>query len=238
MKKVIIGIVSKHYPKEKYSNLRTDVFIRDEVKQAIFDNGGIAIGILPVEEKIKYVGDNWKNDLLEPEYNNLTEQINICDGIIFQGGMESDNYEVIAAKYCYGNNIPTLGICCGQNIIVRAIGGSTKYISKPHNHMKVNSEYVHKVFVDKNSKFYNIIGKEEFMVNSRHNKIIKDCPRLDIVGICEDGYSDVVESKDKDFYIGLRFHPESLYKTDENMNKIFKEFINVCKSKSRLKSKV
>lgn len=28
--------------------------------------------------------------------------------------------------------------------------------------------------------------------------------------------------------IGL-FHPESLYKTDENMNNILKYFINICK---------
>ena len=51
MKDVIIGIVSKHYA--SYKNERTDTFIRDEVKQAIFDNGGIAIGILPTEKRNK-----------------------------------------------------------------------------------------------------------------------------------------------------------------------------------------
>lgn len=29
--------------------------------------------------------------------------------------------------------------------------------------------------------------------------------------------------------IGVRFHPESLYKIDENMNNIFKSFIKACK---------
>mgnify|MGYP007089118256 CR=1 FL=1 len=54
--KVIIGIVGKHYNSEKQ---RTDTYIRDEVKQAIFDNGGIAIGILlPKNEKID-VEDKW-----------------------------------------------------------------------------------------------------------------------------------------------------------------------------------
>lgn len=38
-----------------------------------------------------------------------------------------------------------------------------------------------------------------------------------------------IESKDKKFYIGVRFHPESLYKNDERMNNIFKYFINECK---------
>ena len=68
------------------------------------------------------------------------------------------------------------------------------------------------------------------MVNSRHNKDIDKCPKLKKVAFCEDGYADVIESKDKLFYIGTRFHPESLYKIDENMNKIFKNFIEVCKN--------
>ena len=45
-RKPIIGIVSKH-------------LLKNEIKQAIFDNGGIAIGILlPKNEKID-VEDKW-----------------------------------------------------------------------------------------------------------------------------------------------------------------------------------
>ena len=61
MNKPIIGIVAKHYA--TYKSNKIDTFIRDEVKQAIFDNGGIAIGILPVETAINYSGDNWKDNL-------------------------------------------------------------------------------------------------------------------------------------------------------------------------------
>ena len=41
MNKPIIGIVSKHYA--TYKSNKIDTFVRDEIKQAIFDNGGIAI---------------------------------------------------------------------------------------------------------------------------------------------------------------------------------------------------
>lgn len=67
------------------------------------------------------------------------------------------------------------------------------------------------------------------MVNSRHKRTIENCPMLNKVAFCEDRYPDVIESKNKKFYIGVRFHPESLYKKDAKMNKIFKEFINICK---------
>ena len=67
-KKPIIGIVPKHFLKDE---IGPNMFIRDEIKQAIFDNGGIAIGIiLPKDEKID-VEDKWKNNLYKDEYNNL-----------------------------------------------------------------------------------------------------------------------------------------------------------------------
>ena len=67
-KKTFIVIVSKHFLKDE---IGPNMFIRDEIKQAIFDNGGIAIGIiLPKDEKID-VEDKWKNNLYKDEYNNL-----------------------------------------------------------------------------------------------------------------------------------------------------------------------
>lgn len=226
MSKPIIGIVSKHFVE---NNIRPNTYIRDEVKQAIFDNGAIAIGILLPKNEVLNVGDNWSNNLSQEEYNGLITQVNLCDGIIFQGGGACDNYEMIISKYCYENDIPTLGICCGQNVIVRALGGTTYEIYNSKKHNQSMKEYVHNIKIDPSSKFYKIVELEEMKVNSRHKKTIAKSPLLDQVAFCEDGYPDVVESKDKKFYIGVRFHPESLYKNDERMNNIFKYFINECK---------
>ena len=62
-----------------------------------------------------------------------------------------------------------------------------------------------------------------------HQRTIDTCPKLDKVAFCEDAYPDVIEAKNKKFYIGVRFHPECLYKTDEKMNRIFEEFVNTCR---------
>ncbi len=150
MNKPIIGIVSKHYATYKLNKI--DTFTRDEVKQAIFDNGGVAIGILPVEADVNYCGDNWKDNLSIEEKENLITQLKLCDGIILQGGAETDNYESIIAKYCYENNIPILGICAGQNSIARALGGTTYKISNPDKHNKSFDEYVHNI----SKKYFNI----------------------------------------------------------------------------------
>ena len=59
------------------------------------------------------------------------------------------------------------------------------------------------------------------MVNSRHKKVINECPLLDKVAFSSDGNVEVVESRLKKFYMAVRFHPKSLYKIDINMNNIF-----------------
>ena len=71
------------------------------------------------------------------------------------------------------------------------------------------------------------------MVNSLHSNSIDNCPKLNKVAFCEDGYPDVIESKDKDFYIGVRFHPEDLYHKNSKINNIFKVFINTCKKQQK-----
>lgn len=226
MKKVVIGIVAKH---KKEDVIRTDSLIRDEIKQAIFDNGGIAIGILSPNEEILYSGDNWKNLEHEILREEIIAEINVCDGIILQGGTTNEAYENWIAQYCYQNDIPVLGICAGQNCLVRGLNGTTMKIPNPEKHMKMKEKYVHTVKIEKESNIYAILKKEEIMVNSRHKRTIDDCPNLEKVGFCEDGYADIVEAKGKKFFIGVRFHPESLYKEDESMNQIFKSFIERCR---------
>ncbi len=226
MDKVIIGIVAKHIKDDK---IRTNSLIRDEVKQAIFDNGGIAVGILSPNNELLYSIDDWKKYEDKIEQEKIIKQINLCNGIVLQGGSTNEAFENWIANYCYEKDIPVLGICAGQNSVVRGLGGTTFKIKNPEDHNKPYDDYAHSIKIQKDSKFYTIVGKEEIMVNSRHKRTIDKCPLLDKVAFCDDSYADVVESKNKRFYIGVRFHPESLYKIDENMNNIFKAFIDECR---------
>ncbi len=225
MKKPVIGIVAKH---KRADENRLNTFIRDEVEQAIFDNGGIAIGILPPNMDKTRAKDNWQEQLTTEEKHNFYDQINLCDGVILQGGDFADEYECFVAKYCHDYDIPLLGICAGKHIIVRALGGTIEKIASGE-HYKTTKDYVHKITINKNSKAYKIIGKEEVMVNSRHNNHSSSIKNLDLVAVADDGIDEIVEDPTKKFFMGVQFHPESLYKTDIYMNNIFKIFINTCK---------
>ncbi|MBO5954841.1 MAG: gamma-glutamyl-gamma-aminobutyrate hydrolase family protein [Clostridia bacterium] len=238
MKKVIIGLISKH---NNANTSRADTFIRDEMKNAIFDNNAIAIGILPPNKDITLVDKNNEYNIFktldilfsDKETQDFIAQIQLCDGIILSGGGESDAYEMWVSKYCYDNNIPILGICAGHNNLIRGIGGKTKKVSNPEFHNQPNKDYVHGITIEKNSNFYNFVKKEKLNVNSRHKNTI-ECPAsLDVVAYDEDGNIEVTEAKNKICFIGMRFHPESLYMNDLIHNNIFKKFIEICKTNSK-----
>lgn len=232
MEKPIIGIVAKHYYKD---HRRLETFIRDEVEQAIFDNGGVAIGILPPNEDKTKAKNDWYEQLTTAEKHNLYAQIELCDGIILQGGGFSDEYECFIAKYCHDYDIPILGICAGNQNMVRAMGGKVIYMEGDHHNSE--EEYVHSITIDTISKFYSIVTEKEIMVNSRHKGYAAHTGSLKIAAVSPDNIPEVLEDPTKNFYIGVQFHPESLYKNDVNMNKIFAYFIKSCEKYKTEKNK-
>ena len=230
MSKPVIGIIAKHAKEE---SIRLNTFIRDEVEQAIFDNGGVAIGILPPNEDKISAGNDWQNNLTTEEKHNFYEQIALCDGIILQGGDYLDEYECFIAKHCYDYNIPILGICAGKHILVRALGGEVKRVGDESHYSQ--DTYVHSINIDKDSKFYKMVGVPSLMVNSRHKNMTVKTP-LDVVAVAPDGVIEVEEDKSKLFYLGVQFHPESLYKKDEVINNIFINFIDACQKYQDMKT--
>ena len=51
---------------------------------------------------------------------------------------------------------------------------------------------------------------------------------LNISGISNDGYIEALEAKNKKFFIGVQWHPESMTHYDKNQNNLFKYFIKSC----------
>ena len=94
------------------------------------------------------------------------------------------------------------------------------------NHKKI-LKYAHEVKIKKESKLYNIFKTDIIKVNSRHKSIVK-YTNLDVVGISNDGYIEALESKNKKFFIGVQWHPESMIDYDEKQNNLFKYFIKSC----------
>ena len=51
---------------------------------------------------------------------------------------------------------------------------------------------------------------------------------LTAVALSDDGQVEVVEAKNKNFFMGIKYHPGLLVDIDEKQNNIFKKFIDTC----------
>lgn len=232
MKTPIIGIVSKNLTVKDFFGWQWQR-ICDSIRYAINKNGGLVIGILPQKNNQTFnQEDEHENiELTQFEQERLLQTLKLCDGIILQGGLSSHNYEEFIAKYCYDNNIPCLGVCAGFNNIVRALGGNTIKLINVDKHDRPDLQYAHSCnIIDKASLFYKIIKQDTFFVNSVHTYIAnKIPPSLSVVATSDDEQVEVVEAKNKKFYIGIKYHPELLIDKDDFENNIFKTFIDKCK---------
>ena len=149
------------------------------------------------------------------EFNKIKNIIDLCDGFILQGGSDYYDIDILITKYLYENNIPTLGICLGMQTMAMTFNGTMSEIAN-HNS---KSKYVHSINIDKNSKLYNIIKKDKIFVNSRHNSYIKN---TDLDVSATNNIIEAIEDKNKKFFIGVQWHPESII--DENSILLFNYF--------------
>lgn len=233
--KPIIGIVGKPQCDDIIWN---KICVSNEIKDAINKNGGLAIGILP-QSRIKEIKDtkpfSYQNYYLdEKSLTDLFSTIDICDGIILEGGTVICDYEQKIVQYCIKKNIPILGICCGCINMALSTGGSLSFENYDHlkkKHFSLENMNMHKVKITKDSKLFNLINDEEFMVNSIHKCKIDNSGEYDVKGFSDDGIVELLEIKNNGFNIGVQWHPELIIEREEQ-NLIFKKFIEYINNKN------
>ena len=145
----------------------------------------------------------------ETDINKILEQINICDGIIIPGGNIYSDIDKRIARYLYDIDKPTLGICLGMQIMGEALGGKIEILDN--------------LRIKKDTKLYYILNAELINVNSRHKYHLVNT-NLTVNAYSNDYIIEGIESKDKKFYIGVQYHPESIY-YDINSKLLIEEFI-------------
>jgi putative glutamine amidotransferase len=94
-------------------------------------------------------------------------------------------------------------------------------------HSAYDLSLVHEVVISKESRLYSIIGKDRFMVNSRHRMMVTNPGSFSVYGKSSDGVIELIERRDKKFAIGVQWHPEMML-DDEYQQKIFEAFVKAC----------
>lgn len=220
----IIGVVGRP---EKLLSGNEIYYINREINEAVIKNGGIVITIVPneLESFTAKTISNTKKLSIE-KFNELKKIIDLCDGIICQGGDNYYDYDLKIISYCYKINKPLLGICLGMQAMAYAFNGKLNNLDS-FSHFSLD-KYVHKVTIKKTSKLYDILKSDIIKVNSRHKSYVTK-PLLDVTALSSDNLIEALEDKNKKFFIGVEWHPESMIEYDILENKLFSYFIDCCR---------
>lgn len=208
MNDIIIGIVSR------------DEQINNTIYKSITKNN-----IKYLNDKCCYVG------ILNFDNNQKINKnvLDICDGIIFQGGSDIYDYHFDILNYCVNNNIPVLGICMGHQIIgLYANKEKEKDLIKVNNHFSLIDK--HQIHINKESILYNLFG-ETIDVNSRHLYKINSISKPFILSAySNDNIIEAIEWVDKDHWVlGVQWHPEDM----DNMEPLYNYFIQEIKRRRK-----
>ena len=207
MKRKLVGILLREF-NATYNNIELYAMTRENMNfYRIFDIDVIAIPVI-------YDGG-------DEEFERVKNVIDRCDGIISPGGIDILELDCKIIRYCYDKDIPTLGVCLGAQIMGKEFNGNIGTLNTSSH--SSYEEYVHNINIQKNSALYDIIGKDSIKVNSRHHDYVVKTD-LNVSALSEDGIIEAVEDKNKKFFIGIQWHPESLPE-DENSKKLFKAFV-------------
>lgn len=235
MKKPIVGVTAL------FDDEKDSIWMLPSYLDAITDAGGIPV-ILPIidnEEDIKVLVNKFDGFILSggqdinPEIYN-EKKSDHCGNINYA----RDKMEKSLLNEIINMDKPLLAICRGFQLLNSYLGGGLYQdikIDKNNNNESIHrqekpyNKATHKVKIKKESLLFDIIKKEEIMVNSMHHQAIKKVsPNVIDAAISEDGIVESIYMKNRRFVLGVQWHPELLYKEYNEQSNIFKEFLKSC----------
>ncbi|MBQ6324107.1 MAG: gamma-glutamyl-gamma-aminobutyrate hydrolase family protein [Bacilli bacterium] len=223
----VIGIPLRY---TKLSDERPILFLGERIRRTFQKAGAIILPICQVQD-CDYINTKYNEylPLTEDEKETINKYLDMVDGVVFPGGKKITPFDEYLLKRCIERKIPTLGICLGMQLMSCFNEKFEVYPNEEKSHFQDNDlELTHKVKIQKETLLYEILGKEEILVNSFHNYHVEINNDYKVNAISDDGFVEGIELADDVFSLGIQWHPEISYDFDENSKKIIDYFIDIC----------
>lgn len=230
-KKPLIGISMR------FSISNRHLYLPSDYAEAVEFAGGIPVhlSLLPNEDYLKNI-------------------LNVIDGILLPGGGDidplrygeepkpglgavsplRDENDLILLKLAEEMNVPVLGICYGMQLLnVFRGGGIIQDIERErpnslnHQQGEPRERLSHWITIAENSLLFDSKRKNRVLVNSHHHQgVDRIGENLFVSATATDGIIEAVEdSRPGRFNLGVQWHPEICFRSDELSGMIFKKFI-------------
>jgi putative glutamine amidotransferase len=194
------------------------------------------------------------------DFDSLHTLLGRLDGLLLSGGIdlqpstyqeevqatltetdpELDKLELVLARWAYQENVPTLGICRGMQLLNVALGGTlyqdlaTSYQSNIQhaNGSLSRNQLIHPIDITPDSRIHQVLGADNVMVNSIHHQAIKKVGKGIVVsGVAADGIIESIEIPERSFMLAVQSHPEELFRDYPVWTRLFRAFIVACSQK-------
>jgi putative glutamine amidotransferase len=205
--------------------------LRSTYPRAIEQAGGVPVLIPPLSDA------------------SLTALLQRLDGVVLPGGLDVDpayygepreertevnsdldQLELTVAKWALTSEVPTLGICRGQQVLNVACGGKLLQHIEDHRQGEPRDRLAHPLEVQPGSRLAEILGTR-LEVNTHHHQAI----RADALGQglrpvawSPDGIVEGVEGERHPWLLAVQFHPEDLVAFHEPSQRLFRAFVQAC----------
>jgi len=145
---------------------------------------------------------------------------------------ELDRLELAAANWAIHSDVPTLGICRGQQLLNVAMGGSLIQHVDEHRQSGDRTALTQALTVEPGSRLAEVFGSTRIEVNTMHHQAVKDVAAgLVAVAWSADGTIEGLESREHRWLLMVQYHPEELVGFHEPSRRLFGAFIAACQAR-------
>jgi gamma-glutamyl-gamma-aminobutyrate hydrolase PuuD len=181
----------------------------------------------------------------------LSEYLDRLDGFVFTGGLDLPPRAYGQAKHprtqecdpkrfacdrllaelALERDMPVLAICMGVQLLNVVYGGTLiQHIESEicHESKDGENDSFHAVVIEEESLLHRVMGTSEMEINSAHHQAVdQPAPGLRVAAKAPDGIVEAVQRTDRDFFLGVQWHPERFFDRPEQ-RQLFKALVNAC----------